>query len=581
MKYLSFEIENYRAIIEPIEISLKNNSLIPLIGINECGKTTILQAICCFDYFNDNVNALAGEPYGPHLQETKNLYSTTEGTPFIKAKIGISYDELSEIYLDYLKLKNIDSESNPLPIKQHEFNGIIEIQRNLLDKKYVLSNIGLSGNIDTSEFSKEIVKSAPYILYNDDFNDRPPSDVDFPQKRPDSLTLWHEIYERLFEITNPDWPLYKLIQETDDRRRNSVIADVELKLNTTLTNAWKTFSLEDNKENLTFKLNLNRVGEISKLSVRIIETIDGNKQRDFRVVDRSKGFLWFFNFIMKVQFNPKITGEQKDTIYLLDEPGSYLHGLAQDKLCKKLKEISDNEGNVIFCTHSHHLLSPDYIPLNKMYIVEKKDGKQIRVTTLPNYKTTQEKTTALQPVFEALQIPFFDYIPSKLPVIVVEGIYDFYVLDLFTSLKSNHTILPGTSADSLVKLIPLLIAFGKTYNVLWDNDDEGKKNREKAIKFFGENESKFFFLLPTLKNNKTRMEDFIDKTDLNQIKNKLNLPASATYDSVIAFLHKYPQKNEIINSVSEATKSNFKKIEDLVNNGMSPVVNEPEMANAY
>ena len=70
------------------------------------------------------------------------------------------------------------------------------------------------------------------------------------------------------------------------------------------------------------------------------------------------------------------------------------------------------------------------------------------------------------------------------------------------------------------------------------------------------------------------------KTDI-QIKNKLNLPASATYDSVIAFLHKYPQKNEIINSVSEATKSNFKKIEDLVNNGMSPVVNEPEMANAY
>ena len=49
MKYLKFEIEGFRGISNKITIDLKNNSLIPLIGINECGKTTILQAIFCFD----------------------------------------------------------------------------------------------------------------------------------------------------------------------------------------------------------------------------------------------------------------------------------------------------------------------------------------------------------------------------------------------------------------------------------------------------------------------------------------------------------------------------------------------------
>lgn len=54
MKYLSFTITNYRGISEPLTIDLQKSSLVPLIGINECGKTTILQAIYCFDYINDS-----------------------------------------------------------------------------------------------------------------------------------------------------------------------------------------------------------------------------------------------------------------------------------------------------------------------------------------------------------------------------------------------------------------------------------------------------------------------------------------------------------------------------------------------
>ena len=43
---------------------------------------------------------------------------------------------------------------------------------------------------------------------------------------------------------------------------------------------------------------------------------------------------------MKLEFNPKINGESKNTVYLLDEPGSYLHYTAQEKLCQKLVDVS-------------------------------------------------------------------------------------------------------------------------------------------------------------------------------------------------------------------------------------------------
>ena len=70
MQYKNFEIKNYRAIKGPMIIDIEETRLMPIVGINECGKTTILKAIYCFDEANDkNYN-------GKHLKSLDNLYST-------------------------------------------------------------------------------------------------------------------------------------------------------------------------------------------------------------------------------------------------------------------------------------------------------------------------------------------------------------------------------------------------------------------------------------------------------------------------------------------------------------------------
>ena len=56
MEYKKFILQNYRAIVNPIEIDL-SHGIVPLVGVNECGKTTILQAIFCFDYSNDKIKS--------------------------------------------------------------------------------------------------------------------------------------------------------------------------------------------------------------------------------------------------------------------------------------------------------------------------------------------------------------------------------------------------------------------------------------------------------------------------------------------------------------------------------------------
>ena len=80
MKYKSFEIEKYKGIditdsIPKLIIKVEKNKSVALIGINECGKSTILKAICAFDFRNDNKDGQY-----KHLQILKNRNKTGNST---------------------------------------------------------------------------------------------------------------------------------------------------------------------------------------------------------------------------------------------------------------------------------------------------------------------------------------------------------------------------------------------------------------------------------------------------------------------------------------------------------------------
>ena len=334
-----------------------------------------------------------------------------------------------------------------------------------------------------------------------------------------------------------------------------------------MTDEWKTFNL-GKKEDIYVKFTLIPTPQTpavpNRLSVRIIERI-GAKERFFDVIDRSKGFLWFYNFVMKLQFNPKHTIGTR-TVYLLDEPGSYLHSSAQENLCSKIKEISRDHGFVIYCTHSHHLLNPKDIPLTAVYIVEKEEDKNIIITPLPRIRTQTEKTNALQPILEALHIPAFDFFKSADPVLLVEGIYDKYVVELFVALERKLNIMPGVSADSIVKNIQLMLGCGKVFIALWDNDKEGRSHYEKAKKLFGLAEAERFDLLPGGTSKKRRMEEMFEKADFQMMKTTLSLPDDANYEAVIAtaFYSTKAIRKKMAISLSPATKDNFEILKGII-----------------
>ncbi len=104
---------------------------------------------------------------------------------------------------------------------------------------------------------------------------------------------------------------------------------------------------------------------------------------------------------MKLEFNPKVVEDKAATVYLLDEPGSYLHASAQTKLCKKLQQLSASN-RVIYCTHSHYLLDPEVIPLSAIKVSEKSGTGSIELIPIHRH---QGSMTERRSAFHRLSMP--------------------------------------------------------------------------------------------------------------------------------------------------------------------------------
>jgi len=570
MRFLKFTIKDYKALSGTLEIDISKKSLLPVIGINESGKTSILWAIFAFDNANDDLND------GRHLNNVSNLYKTSgRGEPSIAAEIEISKEEvegiLNEIEKD--KLEELSSGKGAEQVLKM-FKGMLEgknlakykkslaswaekivINRNLLTREYDIRNIEAWND---SALNKEIVENilgqTPYLLYFDDFRDIVHEEMEIVKEK-GVAKGWLAIIEQLFKKTNKEYSAFKL-QVMEDLTRRSVLADVCKVLNNTLAKEWEKFTLEEGAR-LDVELQYFLKGDRPFLKLLVKESVEGN-DRYFGIQDRSKGFYWFFNFVMKLEFNPKVRNlEDKDTIYLLDEPGSYLHSSAQSKLCEKLSSLSRNNV-VIYCTHSHYLLDPDKIPLNYIRIAQKKKDGSIRLLSLPEYKEERhERRTALQPIIDALKIkPFLTDLDYQ-NVCIVEGIYDYYVFEMFKNGTVPIKFLPSVNAQSIPFFISLALAWRLNYAAVWDNDSEGRKERSKAEKSFGEQGNERLLLLPCASTRRKNfiLQDVFDGNDLRLIKEELSLPHNTSFEKTIMLLYYSDRKQEVLSKISDKTTS--------------------------
>jgi hypothetical protein len=281
--------------------------------------------------------------------------------------------------------------------------------------------------------------------------------------------------------------------------------------------------------------------------------------RRFPIQDRSLGFRWFFAFLLFTQFRTR-RDQGRPVLFLFDEPAANLHSAAQERLIESFPEIATGDNMLIYSTHSHYMISPDW--LEQTFIVtnaadapeksvvdsaviedESLDIKAQLYRSFANEHPSE--TSYFQPIIDRIEVQ-----PSKFdvsfPSIVVEGKSDFYILRYASLLLSAEDLrlLPATGSGTFNALVALGATWGTKFLFLLDSDNSGLKERERYALERGAREEAITCLSDFVDNLK-EIEGLLDDEALRVIGGRLETQ-NPSKKAIMRFFQEQLAKRELI-----------------------------------
>lgn len=592
MKFTKFRIVNFKG-IEDVTINLDkspNANIYTLVGLNESGKTTILEAI---NFFNPTISPL--EIPGSTITDYNNLIPISNrdnfnGTISIIVTLKLEPDDLAKInsfvientdfkhvkpieeitHYHYYEFENSRYKKNTP--KWTGFEGCLK--ESTSDDEYCrISQHKMDDNYKLSTFCTSLI---PSILYFPNFLFDFPSRIYLEStevltgKETFYLELIQDILFSLQNDTNYKTHIIERIKSKDSndkRNLDSLLKKMNKKVSDVVFDAWNTiFKREVKDAQVIIKCD---VDERDKAYLEFgIEASDGI----YQINERSLGFRWFFTFLLFTQFRPYRKESPQNVIFLFDEPASNLHSSAQTQLLKSFENLMKN-CKIIYTTHSHYLINPHW--LESTYVV-KNEG--LILETPENYNAKKTKINIepfrefvlkhphnkayFQPILDVL-----DYSPSNLEslpdCVLMEGKNDYYTISYFQNVilkkPTKLNIAPSTGSSNLDTLISLYIGWGKEFIILLDSDKEGKTQKDRYIEKFGIIVERRIFTLEDIDPTwgKLKMEKLFDSEESLEFQ-KTAYPDSKVLNKT--HFNRTIQEN-LINNIefefSEQTIANF------------------------
>ncbi|MBV6505038.1 MAG: hypothetical protein ILNGONEN_00595 [Syntrophorhabdaceae bacterium] len=510
MKLKTVEINEFQSIRKsnPFQIG----DITCLVGKNEAGKTTILQALyrinpiipsdAKFDV-TDHYPRADVEDYQQEVENGSRKHAIVVKATFLleeqdikklesdfsigvlnepKLTLSKGYENLLYINLDINEKLIVDSFLKKAPLPEDlldEFsecstlNSLIDVLKSKGNNtehskqlKNILDEVQKDGGIVSYIYDKYIKASVPKFLYFDEYYQM----------------LGHENIEALKNrVSNKnfkksDYPILGLIELAR--------LDINALINPDRTE-WLINKLEGASNHLSKKVlkywSQNKYLQM-KFDVRPARPGDPADMRSgtnlwARVYDshhmvttplgtRSRGFVWFFSFLAWFDQQQR---KQVPLILLLDEPGLFLHGKAQEDLLRYIEDELKGNHQVIYTTHSPFMVDPR--KFDRVRIVQDKSMDSDEI--LP---AEEEGTKVLSDILDATEDSLFPLqgalgyeIHQTLFIgpnnLVVEGISDLLYIQTIsgilekqgrTGLSPKWTITPVGGADKVPTFVALL-----------------------------------------------------------------------------------------------------------------------------
>lgn len=580
MRYQSFKFSNFKG-IDSAEIKI-NGGVTTLIGLNESGKTTLLEAMFCFSYGDADIDSIS-----PELKSLRDPVqwipisqrANFNGEVTITAKVELEAGDKSA-FVQYLKKTwNFNSVSAPetLDITERYL-----FKNSRFEKKRLTWGLTLSGlkgrerkqrgygskTVEWQGSVRFLATRLPRIWYFPNFlfdlPDRFELSIDKDSHGNEDLdrnrfyiSTFDQILSRVSAGANIEDHIVTRLRSKDwmdQRSLEALLLEMSRYVSNTVFGGWsrilgRSTPLGEVEIKAAFE------GDDSNFLTLRIKGPDGY----YDLAERSLGFRWFFMFLLMTSFRDDSATPSRP-IFLLDEPASNLHPKAQAELLKSFENLA-SQCHLVYTTHSHHLINIKWLDDAKVVknealgsldfdsYIEANMSANTSISTIPYRRFVNENPDQLsyfQPVLDML-----DYQPSRLEpideIVLVEGKSDFYYLRYMADVIKINTALkfvPGGGAGSLEPLIRLYIGWGKDFVILLDGDNEGMKQRRRYITEFGHFVSSRCIILPEI----CKDDQVKEIEDLFSEKDSISLAAAVGKGTATAGIL---TKKEKLNSIME------------------------------
>ncbi len=599
IKLTKADIVRYKCIEKEQSFEIEDDVTV-LVGMNESGKTSILESLAKTNYFEKDdkfafnmthdfprkqkkaadksgeVQTAVVLHYKVGTEVIDQIYEDLGVKPLIDTfSITYKYDNNQTWSLSWIKTDEFMKTKTPLLKLEDKclsdklqkistksnFKEILEaIKENVDEKSYSEEDIDKLNSlkiyfeennswenspIDEYVVQKYLIPNLPKFMYYDDYYSLP-SRVSLTKLEAQPQEPSKKTAKALLELADIDIDM--LTKSDDFEEFIAELEATEANISEELFKYWTT------NNNIKIKFRIDKKEEFNsynnnKIVERILDIRVGNQRTgvSLPLENRSKGFNWFFSFLVwfrKIQEDINAT-----YILLLDEPGLNLHAKAQNDLLKFLSDLS-NKYQIIFTTHSPFMIKTDQ--LNKVRTVfEKRDG-----TTISD--SVQEKDpNTLFPLQAALGYDLAQNLFVSNKNLLVEGIADLTYISVLSAileakgkegLNQDITIVPVGGADKVATFISLMRGNKLKIACLLDTftEQSAKRRLKNMIVKNIINENKILFYHDILKRDFADVEDLFDISDYIYIYNgEFNKNfAKEDFDEGKSILSQLKDKNE-------------------------------------